>query len=342
MSFADGLEKNRLRINSALDAFLSKNCKREYYDLIYDFSLRHNQGKRLRPIAMILAYEACGKRDAEIDMPAIAIELHHSYSLILDDVMDEDETRWNYLTVYKRLLESRPHGDALKESLYADTSSRYAVSFAVMIGNLTAILSKKAMLSSKYSDNLLLKAARRLEQTDEDIYLGQMMDLDPKDKTEAHYLTMIKNKTGALFGLSLELGCLFAGASENMQKDYFEAGSLAASAFQIKDDLLDMTESKGHRKGSDILRGKNTLIIVKAFQKANAAQRLFLNQIIGKEDATEQEIDKAISMIRDTGAESYCSELMLRMGKEAKAKICKHNDSAMLLELFDYMIQREK
>jgi geranylgeranyl pyrophosphate synthase len=228
MTLMNFMSMNIEKINNEIDCFLADNTTsleikepyiREFYNLIREYS---KGGKRLRPLALLMAYTGC-KGNRDIFLPAISVELHHTYSLILDDIMDEDDSRRGKPSVHSMLRSFYLKKFKEKEydgSLFNKKSSRFATSFAIMLGNITNLLSQKAIISSELPQNTKYAALKIMNHADFDIYHGQMMDLltEEKEYDEAFYLEMIRLKTAVLFGISFKLGALFAGADIKEQK----------------------------------------------------------------------------------------------------------------------------
>jgi geranylgeranyl diphosphate synthase, type I len=350
--FREFLETQRNETDRHLDVFFrnqeSTNPLISYcYTLMKDYV---SGGKRLRPVALILAYNASGGKDRKIYLPAVALELHHTYSMILDDIMDEDDYRRGKPAIHKSLKDyflKYFKEENYDGSLFSRKSSRFAVSYGIMLGNLTNILSKKAILESGFADRIVGWALKATEGTDELLYHGQMMDLfmEYADATEESYLEMIKLKTGLLFGLSLELGSLLAGADESRQHLFRKFGISFATSFQLQDDLLDLAGSKGHEIGSDIRKGKKTLLMIKTLEKAGIEQKKYIMKV-SKSKAGSDEIKKVIQIMESTGSVDYCRKLALSKNQEAKAQLDKLGldtyYTKMFSEFTDYMLERKR
>ncbi|MEM3374343.1 MAG: polyprenyl synthetase family protein [Candidatus Woesearchaeota archaeon] len=345
---------------------ISKTNKKHltfFYELIKDYAL--NNGKRLRPIFLILTYKIYSKKvnsnreDSikKILLPSFAIELIHTYSLILDDIMDEDEFRRNKKTVYKKVKDY--YLENFKEinyngSLFNKRSNKFANSFSIMLGNLTRILATECLINSDFSSQQKLKAIKLLEETDKLIYQGQMLDILFENITynntsfisEKDYIKMIVLKTGVLFSLCFELGLLLA---HNNQKNFSNNKNLInqiekikkaslywAIAFQINDDILDidMNNKKGHEIGSDLKKQKKTLLLIKALdilKKNNDNDKIkFLLNL--NPDSSNEEIKKAIQIINETSL-SYVKNLKDRYYKNSK-KLFKET---RLHEIFNFL-----
>ncbi len=347
------IKRYRKKINEELENFLNYQVKsidepftKYCYELIKDYIL--HKGKRLRPIALILSYNALGGQDEKkIFLPAAAIELFHNYFLILDDVMDEDDFRRNKPTIYKKLKQNYLENfseETYNGTLFNKKSSRFAVSFAIMLGNLTSILAKKAILLSGFSRETKYDAINMIEEVDKLIYHGQMFDIlmEYKDKTNIEqYMNMVRLKTGVLLGMCFELGALFANADDNKRHLLKEFGINLGLSYQIQDDILDLTKEKGHVQGSDIKKRKKTLLMIKTLEKATQDQKKVLNNI--KEDASEPEIKKVIEIMHDTNSVKYCKRLAREKRDYAKELLKKLNISEhykqIFMEFSDFMLK---
>jgi len=359
MTFIELTKKHKEKIDNELNVFLDKQISEletkdsfiNYcYELIREYTLRG--GKRLRPLAVVLSYMASGGKDEKkIYLPAIAVELHHTYSLILDDIMDEDELRRHKPTIYKQLktyfLEKYSE-ENYEGSLFNKKSSRFSVSFAIILGNLTNILSKKILLNSEFTKDKIYDALKLIENVDQQIYHGQMLDLlfEINKTNEKQYLDMIKLKTSVLFGLSFQLGSLFANADEYTQNEFKEVGINSALSFQIKHDILDLLGNKGHEFGADIRKGKRTLLMIKTLELVNNDQKKIINKIFCNEKATDNEINKLISIIKETGAMKHSQKLALQTNNQAKEILNKLKISSefkqLFLELCNFMVLRNQ
>ncbi len=357
MSFLDFHKKYSELINKELEVFLNKEIKnlstndpfiKECSLMLKEYTMAG--GKRLRPISLIMSYLASGGKDEKkVLMPAIAVELYHTYTLILDDVMDEDEFRRNKPTLFKRMKDL--YLNNFKEisydgPLYNRRSSRFSVALSILFGNLTGIFSRIAFHESEYADALKLKCLFFMEKLDKMMCFGQSMDMykENKEITEPEYLELAYYKTGVLFGIPMQIGSFLAGKNESHNNMFFEVGKSMAIAFQLQDDVIDILGEKGHEFGSDIKKGKRTILRIKANEKANIEQAKVLNNIFAKPNATDADIKKAIGIMRDTGAIDYCNKLSLHYNDETKMLLRNMRldlyYSILFSEMSDFMINR--
>lgn len=204
-------------------------------------------GKRLRPLLTLLAAEFGDPGAPGIIDAAVVSELTHAASLYHDDVMDEARIR---------------HGVPTVNALWGN-------SVAVMAGNW--LLAVSAQLSAG-----LVHAAMPLHaQASERLVRGQMLELlgpTADDGPLPHYFGVISDKTAALLSLSLKLGALQSGASDDVGDALATYGEQLGVAFQISDDLLDLTSSSaltGKEQGKDLSAGVAGLPILLALTSEN-------------------------------------------------------------------------
>ena len=178
-------EKYKKEIDDALEYFIDSKKKEannkflDYcYSLIKDYS---KNGKRLRPICMILSYISNNGKDIKKIIPAaLSIELYHTYTLILDDLMDEDDFRRNRPTVYKSLRDyylKNFDEDESNGNLYDKKSKRFCIAQTILFGNLTGTLSRLAIHACNISDEEKVKTLQLMEKLDLWMCHGQSLDI---------------------------------------------------------------------------------------------------------------------------------------------------------------------
>jgi len=313
------LERRAALVSGAIEQLLPIVHPRGLYE-----ASRHlvdSGGKRLRPSMLLLAAEAAGG-DAEAFAPAaVSIELIHNFTLIHDDIMDNADVRRGRPAVHKLWGESGAilAGDTL-----------YSKAFQVL-GRTPA------------PPELLLGAMNVLSSTCTAICEGQWLDLDFEDRarvSEEEYMEMIEKKTGMLYGASASMGAILAGAAEEVVNGLDEFGRLTGMGFQLQDDVLDLTAPEsvlGKRRGGDLMEGKKTLIMIHAF--AHGAKV----DVFGRKGAHPEQIEKAISLLDESGSIDYARSRaaeMVERGKQALGVLPDSPAKALLLDLADYMIRR--
>ena len=202
-------------------------------------------GKRLRPILCLLTTEACkGNLDIAFEV-GINIELFHNFTLIHDDIMDEDVLRHGKTTIH----------------------NKWNNSIAILSGDgMLAIAMKR--LSNMNIDNS--EIIDRFHDALIRVCEGQALDIDYQYKSKVtldEYIDMIDKKTGHLIGMCSELGGIISNVSNDNQAKLRKYGELLGRAFQIQDDLLEIVSNQdkmGKSLKSDFLLGKKTYISIKA------------------------------------------------------------------------------
>ncbi len=206
-------------------------------------------GKRVRPILAIAAAEALGAKTADLLPVAASLELIHTYSLIHDDLpaMDDDDFRRGRATCHKVYGEAIAilAGDGLLNMAFevlSDPRRQKAVPAARMV----EIIKEISTASGVYG-----------------MVGGQVVDMESEGK-EIDFPTLEyihTHKTGALIRASVRVGALYARAGKRQFAALTRYGEMVGLAFQIADDILDITgkrEETGKDTGSDLKKGKQT------------------------------------------------------------------------------------
>lgn len=215
-------------------------------------------GKRLRPVLMMESYRMFGGRSKVIEPFMAAMEMIHTYSLVHDDLpaMDNDEFRRGKKTTHAK------YGEAMG-ILAGDGLLNYAFETAVKafeiepgngnIGKALQILASKAGIHGMLG--------------------GQCIDVEVEGRpvTEELLQYIYRRKTGALLESSMLIGAVLAGATKSEQKIVEQAAGEFGLAFQIQDDILDVTSSTeilGKPIGSDEKNNKTTYVTLKGIEQA--------------------------------------------------------------------------
>ncbi|MCI6653844.1 MAG: polyprenyl synthetase family protein [Clostridium sp.] len=258
--FKQEQEKNISYIEDVLKNYLPKNpsFQKTIYDAM-EYSVMAG-GKRLRPMMMYQAYKMFGGEDKELIEPFMAaIEMIHTYSLVHDDLpaMDNDTYRRGRKTTHVVYGEDMGilAGDALLNFAYETAiKGASATKAAKNAINALAILSKKAGIMGMVG--------------------GQVVDVELTGKKldEERLDFIFKLKTGALLEASLMVGAALAGADEKYIELMEQAGLNIGMAFQIQDDILDVTsttEELGKPVHSDEKNDKTTYVSLYGLEKSH-------------------------------------------------------------------------
>ena len=296
--FMEELQQKVEHINDVLEKFLpaEEGQQRIIFEAM-NYSVRAG-GKRLRPILMEETYHMFGGSSAVIEPFMAAIEMIHTYSLVHDDLpaMDNDEYRRGKKTTHAVYGEAMGilAGDALLNLAYETAAKAFDMEVAdTRVARAFAVLAKKAGVYGMVG--------------------GQVVDVE-SEKSDDCSITrekldfIYRLKTGALIESSMMIGAILAGASADEVSRVEQIAAKLGLAFQIQDDVLDVTstlEVLGKPVGSDEKNNKATYV-------------------------TFEGLDKAVSDVE-------------RISKEAEEQLDDLGyDDAFLKELFEYLIHREK
>lgn len=289
-------------------------------------------GKRLRPVLAIVSCEAVGGEESDVVEAAAALELLHTFTLIHDDIMDRDEFRRGVETVHYAWDESTAivAGDAL-----------FAKVFEAVVENAS---------NQNLSTERVTELVDTVSKASFEICRGQALDMEFEKREivpEAEYMNMIEQKTGALFEASTKVGALLGDSSQEEVEALAEYGRLVGIAFQIHDDVLGVSgdpEKVGKPIGSDIQEGKCTLIITHALSTVSGEDKEFLLGVLGDEEATEEDIEKAIKILGESESINFAKSKARELVEKAKSRLEAIPDSKakeFLIELADFSIKRE-
>ncbi len=262
MNFNESLEMKQKFAESILDNYLPEE---EGYPETVLSAMRYaalSGGKRLRPVLMKESFKLFGGKGKIIEPFMAAIEMIHNYSLVHDDLpaMDNDTLRRGRETVWKKYGEDMAilAGDGLLNFAFETASG--AFDLADDKDEYERIAKAQKILSGKAGVNGMIG--------------GQTVDVlseNDDSVTKEKLIFIHKNKTAALIEASLMIGAVLAGASDKDIADMERAGENIGIAFQIQDDILDLTgttEELGKNVGSDEKNKKTTYVTLHGLEES--------------------------------------------------------------------------
>jgi geranylgeranyl diphosphate synthase, type I len=244
-------------------------------------------GKRLRATLPRIVGEALGNAHEGHDDVGAALEVIHNFTLVHDDIMDDDDVRRGRPAVHKEfdVPSAINAGDAM-----------LAVGFE--------ILANSSGIEMKDIAHVVLTVGKMVRRVSE----GQQLDIAFENEENvgiSDYLEMIDGKTAVMFQTAAELGALLAGAEEDTVEACSIWGREVGMCFQLMDDLLDILsegDTIGKPRGSDITQGKKTLIALHALEQSGEELQTFL-EVFGKgEGVSKDDIERAIEALDDLGS----------------------------------------
>jgi len=284
----------------------------------------HAGGKRVRPALALLCGRAAGTVNAQTFDVAVAVELIHLASLIHDDVIDDGGRRRARLTANR------------------------------VWGNKTAVLVADYIHSIVYS--LLCRTCGpeivdRLAETVVKMVEGelcQMFNEGSRDMSEPLYYQLICDKTASLMAIACELGARVSGADEEAVAMLHGFGEKIGLAFQIIDDLLDLTgdeERIGKPVGNDIRCGRMTLPIIHTLHNGDARAREELLPILEAGEIGRGELQRITALLERAGGLEYAAAAARRLSLEARELLSSlpHSESRDALDaLALYIVARTR
>ena len=320
-----------------LNSFPDAEPKEYLYDLMRNYSQRG--GKHFRPALVLLCCELFGGDPEDALNSAVALELFHNFALIHDDIEDDSLLRRGEPTLHLQ------HGTALALN-----------SGDALLGLVHEILLDN---NSRLSSTLSLRIHRHLNKVMRATFEGQALDIGWVAKkifpNRVEYREMIGKKTGWYSGKGpCQCGALIAGASESELETVGRFGKAIGIGFQVRDDLLNLTENSeniapsanaggyGKERGGDIAEGKRTLITIELLDRLSEsdAERLRSILLSEREQVLKSDIDWCIARAESTGALEaaaiYC-EKQAYQATMALEDLPEHPAKAMLIELVDYL-----
>lgn len=278
-------------------------------------------GKRLRPAVVLLAADAVrpGSSD-DILHAALALEVTHTFTLVHDDIMDDDKLRRGAPTVHTKW--DMPTGILAGDVLYARAFEHLCMATA--------------------TDTAKVKAVTMLAKACDEICAGQHMDMSFEhrtDVTEGEYLEMVKKKTGVLYAAAAGIGAILGGGNGVQVKALYNFGLNTGVAFQIQDDLIDLltpAEKSGKDQASDLREGKQTLLMIKAREKGLSLKKY-------QKDLSPAEIDAAIGELTDAGVIDEVKGLAEGLVKDSNRHLGvlpASKERQLLMDIGEYFVTR--
>ena len=312
------------RVNAALSDLNIPQSPRELYEPVR-YAL-DAPGKRIRPVMLLLAAEAVRSGASEAALPAaVGVEVFHTFSLVHDDIMDRSDERRGQPTVHVRWDEAT----------------------AILVGDYLMAAAYERIATTETSD--LASLLRVFHRGVTRVCEGQALDTafeGRDDVTVSAYLDMIEGKTAALLEAALEMGGVIAGADDEVRAALRRAGRSLGRAFQIQDDLLDLTATNaswGKPVGGDLVVGKKTYLLLTALEQSQGDEREFFADIVSRPGLEPGSVDEARDRMERLGvleAARAAIEAEYRNGLDALALLPEGPSRDALIHLAEQLIGR--
>jgi heptaprenyl diphosphate synthase len=271
-----------------------------YTDALADVAARHlleAGGKRVRPLLTLLAAEISGGINDDTIEAAVVTELTHLATLYHDDVMDDASKR---------------RGADAAHTIWGN-------SVAILTGDL--IFSRASLMVSDLGARALAVQAKTFER----LVLGQLYETagaNPDEDQLAHYIKVIEGKTGSLIAAACEYGSHLAGAEEQTVQTLIRYGELVGVAFQLADDVIDVTGSRqtsGKTPGTDLREGVPTLpsiLVRKAAEDGDEEARRIVG-LIEADLSSDEALARAVEALGAHPATNTAWDIAYRWADDA-------------------------
>ena len=286
-------------------------------------------GKRVRPALCLATCDALGG-DSEYAIPfAAAVELLHNMLLLHDDIEDGDEMRRDQPTVWKK----------------------YGVANGINAGDYLLGRAVRAVMLSQMDESVRLQLLELFLDTYERTIEGQALDINARSDTSfdvAAYMRMAQLKTGHYLVLGMVGGAIVAGASKLTRECLQELGMSMGPAFQIRDDLLDLTAGKGRGgvRGSDVFEGKASILYAHALAHSQPPDQDRLLDVMRKprEQTKPEDVSWVIDLYDKCGSLTYASDTANTLIATACNQLEKlpTDERVPLHNLVIYMVERTR
>ena len=285
--------------------------------------LREGGGKRIRPSLLLLAAKSLGYAGSSAVRLGAVIEMVHTATLVHDDIIDGAETR-----------RGRPAAN-----------TAWGNSKCVLAGDWLYMQAFRVALEER--DFRILDLLIQLTQQ---MVEGELLQMERLSSllSEAEYYELIDRKTACLFRVSMQLGGILGGAPPELDEQFGEYGRHLGLAFQIVDDVLDLTASEevlGKPTGSDLREGKATLAVVHALNRGTAEERAEIMAALEDREFNGPRYARILATLERLGSLDYAMHAAFAHAEQAKECLANLPDSEYrraLLWAPDFVVARDK
>ena len=286
-------------------------------------------GKRMRATLPWLVGKAVGDTHSGLFDIGAAIETVHNFTLVHDDIMDDDEIRRGRNAVHVE----------------------YGLPTAINAGDaMLAIAFERLVQAENLEPEDVAPLVNRIAWMVRRVSEGQQLDIEFEDRlevSEEDYLEMIEGKTAVMFWICAEIGARISGADEEVIQLMADWGKALGLCFQLMDDVIDVlsdSETLGKPAGSDIAQGKRTLMIIHALRQPDGPVKQRLLAVLGKGESVEPDaLADGLAALAELGSVDYARTMAEDFHRRAHACLDRLEDNPALRalrELTDFQLAR--
>jgi len=291
--------------------------------------LIHGGGKRLRATLPWLVAKAVGDSHSGMLDVGAAIETVHNFTLVHDDIMDDDDVRRGRNAVHIEF--DLPTAINAGDAMLAIAFERLVQAEGLEPDDVATLVNRIAWMVRRVSE-------------------GQQMDIEFEEElavSEEDYIEMIEGKTAVMFLTCAEIGARMAGADQETIECMADWGLAVGLCFQLMDDLIDVLSDSdvlGKPAGSDVAQGKRTLMVIHALSQPDSPDKDILLAALGKGDSAPPEaVDAALKALGNLGSIDYAKQRAEEYHAKAHAcldRIPQGPSMKALRELTDFQLKR--
>ena len=284
--------------------------------------LRIGGGKRIRPALLLLSAKLLGYRGEGAVKLASVVEIIHTATLVHDDIIDEAQIR------------GRP-----------STNTQWGNSMCVLAGDWLYMQAFKIAVQERNFRivDVLIDLTQQMVE-------GELLQMEKLGKLISlqEHLDLIYRKTACLFSVCMRVGGMLGGATVQQEERLGQYGRDLGMAFQIVDDVLDLTASEsvlGKPVASDLREGKATMAVIHALERCTAAERRQIETILRDRAFNGVTHADILAILNRYGSLEYASKEAARYAESARQAICIFPDSEFkrgLLWAPEFVVAREK
>ena len=354
---AEALASRRRRVYAYLHAAVDRSSLQSLHLGEAIASYVQQPGKGLRSSILLFSCGALGGDEDRAIPAAAAVELFHVWTLVHDDIIDQDDLRRGRPTVHAGFAE-RARRDL---GLSGADAAHYGLTQALLAGDIqqgwsAALLTEAATKQGVSADLVLHLIAELFGSVETNLVDGEALDMQfsqqPLDEiAEQDILDMMQKKTGALYAFAATAGaCIGLDAwqpDEPVVAALTDFARNCGVAFQLQDDVLGIvgdSAATGKPVGSDIREGKRTLIVWAALQNATAAQREQLLSVLGSRGAGDAQVENMTRLLQDLGGVAFARSLAQAYIARAHSQLaCVPHPKfrQLLFSLADFVLERD-
>ena len=285
--------------------------------------LRAGGGKRIRPALLLLSSKLFGNGNRGAIQLGAVVEIIHTATLVHDDIIDEAHTR---------------RGRAAANTQWGNSKCVLAGDWLYMQAFKIAVQQRNFRVLDVLIDLTQMMVEGELLQMEK---LGRLISLD-------EHFDLIYRKTACLFSICMRLGAILGGADSEQQERLALYGRSVGMAFQIVDDVLDLTASEdilGKPVGSDLREGKVTMALIHALERCTPEERQSIQTVLDERAFLSVTHQQILDLLNRYGSLDAALARASQFAQDARQAICSFPDSEIkraLLWIPDFVVAREK